>query len=659
MAVWCLPAVIEILMASHSAAQSRSLDHHWSVPDRLHDLPGLAPLGKTPYRRARASILASALIAHGTEQPVVSYSRRRDWYVDRFENTSFSHRTVVTAVDEAVAAGLLEHIKAKPGDHLTTGLQSAFWAEDALVDALGDVTLEYERGSSIRLRDAEGNPLAFRDTERVARLRREMDGINDYLSQIRVGISDQADPGDWDVGRNRIRARKIKDGKATWATVCPTPGNDVYRVYGRGRFDKGGRIYGWWQSLPKIRRTELLINGEATFEPDFEFLHPRLLYAMRGAVLVGDPYVTGVFPRAHGKLALNVALNAKSLGLAVNAMMYREVESSGAWPHSRTYTERLVNTVVARNAPIAADIGADRGIDCMAIDSGIAVKVLRACEKAGIPALPIHDSFRVGATKEGEVTAIMQQVLDTTLVAISPSRSTGSVKMVPHMRLPPSPEARVASPPEGSVVLSPPVVAPAAEPVVAPLPEGAGNTLSLLETPLAEPVSGPAAGVTAHSPEAVFRPVLRVRPSLRPSFAPVAVAPSPARISPPAPAPAPVPLPPFLAAARAAMHAEAEAEAAAAAARAKELTPPRPRVVWAPLPPRVDSSPQVPLVPTVPVPVPRPAHAAPPKIETPPSAFMPLPSPVRADDRPRTLSLQEVGAKARARLEARMRDGLR
>ncbi|MCJ2084219.1 hypothetical protein [Methylobacterium sp. J-090] len=514
-------------MAPHSAAQSRSLDYHWSVPDHLHDLPGLATLGKNPYRKARASVLASALIAHGTEQPVVSYSRRRDWYVNRFENTAFSHRTVVNAVDEAVSAGLLGHLKAKPGDHLTTGLQSVFWAEDALVDALGDVTLEYERGSPIRLRDAEGNPMAFRETERVARMRREMDGINAYMSQISVGISDEADPSDWDVGRHRIRARKVKDGRETWATVCPTPGNDVYRVYGRGRFDKGGRIYGWWQSLPKIRRSELLIDGEVTFEPDFEFIHPKLLYALRGAVLVGDPYVTGVFPRAHGKLALNVALNAWSLPLAINALLFRNIESPGAWPHTRSYTERLVNAVVARNAPIAADIGADRGIDLMNIDSGIAVRVLKACEKAGIEALPIHDSFRVRASHEGQVTAIMQQVLDVTLVAISPSRSKGSFKMVPHMRLPPSPEARDASLPKGSVVSSPPVVAPAAEPVVAPSPEGRGSTPSSLETLSPEVLCGPGAGVTAPFPEGEesllsggtgspssepsFRPVLPVR----------------------------------------------------------------------------------------------------------------------------------------------------
>lgn len=561
--VWCLSRAIESHMPPHSAAQSRALDHHWSVPDRLHDLPGLAPLGKSSYCKARASILASAIIAHGTEQPVVSYSRRREWYVDRFENTSFSHRTVVTSVDEAVAAGLLGHLKAKPGDHLTTGLQSAFWAEDALIDALGDVTLEYERGSSIRLRDAEGNPVAFRDTERVTRLRREMDGINAYMSQISVGISGQADPGDWDVGRNRIRARKVKDGKEIWATVCPTPGNDVYRVYGRGRWDKGGRIYGWWQNLPKIRRAQLLINNEPTFEPDFEFLHPRLLYAMRGAVLVGDPYVTGVFPRDHGKLALNVALNAWSIPLAINALMFRNRESPGAWPHSRSYTEKLVNAVVARNAPIAADIGADRGVDLMHIDSAMTVRILKACEKAGFEALPIHDSFRVRASNKGQVTDIMQQVLDTTLVAIFPSRLRGSDKMVPHMRLPPSPEARGGP-------LSPGVARPA-EPKVTPSPEAAGNPLPVPPVPISPP------------------------------------APAPAPLS-----SAPVPFPPFLQA----LHDEIRVEAeAAAAAKVKATPPPLPpqRGMLAPLPYRQESPASVRMEPVEIVPRPRPAR--PPKTQ--------------------------------------------
>ncbi len=178
----------------------------------------------------------------------------------------------------------------------------------------------------------------------------------------------------------------------------------------------------------------MLINNEFTCEPDYAFLHPTLLYALSGAVLVGDPYETGYFPRDHGKLALNVSLNAMSLALAVNAIMFRNVVRPGSWPYTRLYTERLVEAVVARNKPIAACIGADRGIDCMAIDSSmaVAVKVLKTCARENIPCLPVHDSFRVRNRDEAKVTAIMGEVLEATLVAISPSRSMVSMVSFPH-----------------------------------------------------------------------------------------------------------------------------------------------------------------------------------------------------------------------------------
>ncbi len=496
-------------------AHDHALTHHWRVPDRLHDLPGLSYHGKTDQRRARASVLACAVIAHGTDHHAVSYSRRQAWYVNRFDGVPMTHRTVVGAVDEAVAANYLGGVKAKPGDHLTTQRQSTFWATPLLMDALGGVRMTYERGSAIRLRDADGEPLAFRETERVARMRRDMDGIREALGGVDVGISAEADPEDWDIGQHRIRARRVKDGHETWATVVPTPGNDVCRIFGRGRFDKGGRLYGWWQSLPKARRNELIINGEFTVEPDFEFLHPTLLYAMRGGVLVGDPYETGLFPRAHGKLALNVALNARSLPLAVNAMMHKEREAPGSWPHSRRYTERLVQAVVARNAPIAADIGADRGIDCMAIDSGMAVKVLKACAKAAIPCLPVHDSFRVRARDEAKVTGIMAEVLDATRVVISPAKATTSSISFPHMQ------------PSSSVPLP-------AKPVVAPYVEPVGVSAAVVET------------VSPEARVVPFRPVLRAAPPRPAASHPFVAAPVPEAlsVSPPAPVTPPCPVAP-------------------------------------------------------------------------------------------------------------------
>lgn len=50
---------------------------------------------------------------------------------------------------------------------------------------------------------------------------------------------------------------------------------------------------------------------------EMAWVHPTLLFAMRGHVLRGhvlrhDPYVTSTYSRDDGKLTLNVALNART-----------------------------------------------------------------------------------------------------------------------------------------------------------------------------------------------------------------------------------------------------------------------------------------------------------------------------------------------------------
>ena len=121
-----------------------------------------------------------------------------------------------------------------------------------------------------------------------------------------------------------------------------------------------------------------------------------------------------MFPRSEGKLGLNVALNARSMNAAAAALMDKD-----SWGHDWSYTRGLLKAVVARNAPIAKDIGADRGIRCMAVDSGMAVSILKACEKAAVPCLPIHDSFIVPVSSNPWMEAKMDEILTSVLGAVT------------------------------------------------------------------------------------------------------------------------------------------------------------------------------------------------------------------------------------------------
>lgn len=400
----------------------RVLHCHWRAREPALAACGLPLIGRSSYRNALGILVATGGLAAETDQPWISFSRSRTWYASREANGDLTYDNVIHAMKTGVEANLFEEDRARQGAHLDeVPLQSRYRATPLLVERLGNARFEHIRPtSSIIMRDEDGRALALPDTERAHRLRNETDGLNEWLSSMRVEVSPDASPEDWQRTQHHLRARKVRDGVETWACALPTPNPEIVRIFGRGRFDCHGRLYGWWQSLPKDRRAELLINGELTIEPDFAMLHPTLLYAMVGATMPRDVYDTGEHERAHGKLALNISINAKGgLKGAVDALMWRD-----GWNRSRTYTQGLVDSIAALNAPIAEFLGSDVGVRLMGIDSGMAVEVMKRCRKEGINCLPVHDSFRVPAKSDNQINAIMGEVLDATLVRISSGNST-------------------------------------------------------------------------------------------------------------------------------------------------------------------------------------------------------------------------------------------
>ncbi|WP_411901493.1 hypothetical protein [Methylorubrum thiocyanatum] len=405
-------------MSNEWTARDRALDFHWKAVENLYSSAGIPDVADRKYDEARRAIVAAVCIAYDVDpdgEGWVSYSRRRAFYAgqQRYQGTAYSYERVLRVIDDLLDLGLIEEMRASPGAHLLPNArQSRIRATPALVHAFQDAPFEYEtRRSRLILKDEAGDVIGFDETRQTRRLAAELDRLNAYLGSVSVTMP----TGDgWEHAKRVVRARN--DRKGTWACVVPTPSPEVYRVFGRGRWDRHGRLYGWWQSLPKGARKELLINGEVAVEPDFATLHPKILYAARGHALSHDPYETGTFPRSEGKLALNVALNAKTMPAASAALMAKE-----SWGHDLAYTKRLLKAVVERNAPIARDIGADSGIRCMAVDSAMAVEVMKACEKASVPCLPVHDSFIVPASNGSWMEAKMDEILAGVLGAVSAS----------------------------------------------------------------------------------------------------------------------------------------------------------------------------------------------------------------------------------------------
>jgi len=95
-------------------------------------------------------------------------------------------------------------------------------------------------------------------------------------------------------------------------------------------------------------------------------------------------------------------LNAKTRQAAIAALTNKP-----DYPYTDKDTSGLFEALKRRNAPIAEYLHADMGIRLMRTDSDITQDVMKACARANIPALPVHDSVLTFPRHEGRVAEIM------------------------------------------------------------------------------------------------------------------------------------------------------------------------------------------------------------------------------------------------------------
>jgi hypothetical protein len=339
------------------------------------------------YAEARDAVFTEAVLAADTGR-AVSFSRRKAHYVgrQRYHGPSYAYATVLAAVSDGVAAGLLEEQRARPGSR---DRQSSFRATSRLSRLLKTYAPEYRPDQEvIWLRDSNGCLINYQDCPLTHRLREEVETINQQLESIAVAFSgpDIRSEGSWWV-----------IGGTQYFSAPPR----LRRVFSRASFDMGGRAYGPWQSLPARHRAMMLINGEPTLEPDFVALHPSIAYALRGVQFVGDPYETAEFPRNNGKAAFNIALNAKSY-LSARSAIARDLNLD------MTTATKLLQAITSKHLAVSDLFFSDAGVRLMRIDSDIALNTVMSCQEKGIPVLPVHDSFITPARHAAQTAEIME-----------------------------------------------------------------------------------------------------------------------------------------------------------------------------------------------------------------------------------------------------------
>lgn len=344
---------------------------------------------------------AAMILSLATAGGPVSYSRNRNHYVtpSRYRSRLYTHRAVVGAADYLDGQGLIIHERVRPGNR---GWQSSLSARTELLErtnailATGPALVPARPTETIILRNADKDPVDYRDTPATRRMRRNLEQFNEA----------------------------IRGTLLTGVLPC-----SMVRIFNR-TFKRGGRFYaqgGGWQSMAKEARKQITIGGEPVVEIDYKTLHPAILYAQTGAHLPEDSYRIEGWPRPLVKVALLILVNSKNMHEARFAIAHHP--EMAALAHCGTQeafraASELMAAVKQMHHPIAWAFYSDKGAELMSLDSVLAETVMHLMMMAGIVVLPVHDSFLVQRSKADQLEeAMLRAAYETGLEAVTISRS--------------------------------------------------------------------------------------------------------------------------------------------------------------------------------------------------------------------------------------------
>lgn len=375
-------------------------------------------LGPTRNRETRACVLANLIYARLAGFADVHYSRDRNHYSKHAQSIGLRHWTytkVLAAVDDLRESGLALEDRTRPGPHRE--VRSRIRLQGPMRP--NDFTLVEVSLKRVVLKNGDGDPVAYKKTPTIRRLRKDVAEHNEFLAGIKVTL-DHPDV-------QRRYGLLYQTGKPPILERTK-----YYRVFNE-TWKEGGRWYGpWWQNCRKDLRACIKLDGQDTVEEDYRTFHPRLVCALAGLDLPFDDKVSfdfyriGDFIRAHVKPAVNIMINARSVRGAVLALAKKLREE-----HDVTVPYRLAREIVL--SVMAAHPALDRywntaiGRRLQRLDGDLCARIQRRLRRSGIPCLSIHDSFIVPVQHRDHLAELMSNELDRT---IEEAKRIGAVKLL-------------------------------------------------------------------------------------------------------------------------------------------------------------------------------------------------------------------------------------
>lgn len=292
----------------------------------------------------------------------------------------------------------------------------------------------YKEGETVILkhpRASSRQPAAlaeYVDTDSTNQMRHELARINQFIQDrwIDLRITDE---------EFRILRRQ---------RLIELSNKRLKRIFNNNSFEQGGRFYGgWWIEIPKHYRPFITIDGSESVELDYSSMHLRILYAIENQPLPeGDLYTVNGFERNLVKSVFLRSINCTSRAQAVSSIINEireniskaetnlansedemertlaQTERDSIIDYSTGQIEDLLSRFTELHTVIERHLYSGIGLHLQFIDSKVANQTLLTLNDLGIVALPVHDSFIVKRSDEGQLretmTSIFENVVNST-----------------------------------------------------------------------------------------------------------------------------------------------------------------------------------------------------------------------------------------------------
>jgi hypothetical protein len=335
---------------------------------------------------------------------------RPGWYTEnKFWLGPITHSTVQLVVEFLRDSGYVEFVEGRASSSVSFRRPNAKRAKPKLVQLFRERRLSIVDAASVanfypvRLKapkDSKGRKahLPFVETPQTRQMAEHITAINNKLlshwADIRITDDQMTQLG------RELEAIDDDDENADQLSVNLTK-RTIYRVFNNGSFDEGGRFYGgWWQSVPKVWRPYITINGKQTVEVDYSAMHPTILYHWEGLEIPDEPYLIGFGSKEVVKATFNALINARG-GNLKPVKGFDEQHEGMSW-------KEFLAAVRAHFHQFEKYFGSGVGLKLQKLDSDIAELVMLDFVEKEVPLLPVHDSFLCHHSLEGELRGAME-----------------------------------------------------------------------------------------------------------------------------------------------------------------------------------------------------------------------------------------------------------